>query len=58
MPPMDPETDLGLTLSGCTMFQVLTNKLYQMRNVIAPEIFKNCWKYVADHLCKVFLLEL
>lgn len=53
MPLMNPDVDLGLTLSGCAMFQVLTSKLHQMQKIIAPEIFRKCWKNIADQLCKV-----
>lgn len=53
MPPMDPDTDLGLTLSGCAMFQALSSKLHQMRTVLASEIFAVGWRYIANQLCKV-----
>lgn len=58
MPLMNPDVELGLTLSGCAMFQVLTSKLHQMQNIIAPEIFRQCWKNIADQLCKVCTLYL
>lgn len=53
MPTMNPEAELSLTISGCTIFQTLTSKLHQMKIVIAPAIFKHCWRFVADQLCKV-----
>ncbi|KAK7603639.1 hypothetical protein V9T40_003638 [Parthenolecanium corni] len=55
MPLMNPDVELGLTLSGCAMFQVLTSKLHQMQNIIAPEIFRQCWKNIADQLCKLLI---
>jgi hypothetical protein len=53
MPPMDVDSELRLTISGCAMFQVLSSKLHQMRKVLAPEIFTVSWKLIADQLCKV-----
>lgn len=53
MPPMDVDTELRLTISGCAMFQVLSSKLHQMRKTISAEIFNITWKIIADQLCKV-----
>ncbi|XP_065221188.1 RAD50-interacting protein 1 [Planococcus citri] len=55
MPIMNPDTELSLTISGCAMFQTLTGKLHQMGNVIAPAIFKKCWRFVASQLCKLII---